>query len=187
MSSNLVRPPNLPAWLQNKEVLHPPTKTLRAAVIRDYVRESDYPGVVVFTCGNAANALRRELSYFSTKKTVVEIGPKGPLDARRWFSPAEIHATWPHLFDATSGHLPYPLMVSLSYCLREWLATPGLMPSTPEIWVPTGSGETIICLQMAFPRAKFRAVYDDSYAPIAFEARAPLTPLVADMFPVTRY
>jgi len=146
----------------------PLAKALRADLIAGYVRQAGLPGVVCFSCGNASAALRRVGLY------VVDVSPSGDVEARRWWQPAEIARAWPHLFDATSGHLPLPLMAQLAAALR---AAMGPLEPGPHD-VPTGSGETILCLRWAYPGVAFRAVYGGTRA-TRYEAQAPLVQLVA--------
>src|SRR6266480_652677 len=113
-----------------------PHKQIRARVIADYVRQAGYKGVVVFTCGNAAKTLRDE------GLEVVEVGPRGDLKTEKWWTMAEIHKAWPELFDATSGHLAVPLMGDIAKAYRAHL---GELP-VGRYSVPSGSGETILCL-----------------------------------------
>lgn len=126
-----------------------PAKMLRAKVIKAHVQAAAYAGVVVFTCGNAAQALRAE------GLDVLEIGPQGALLPGRWWTPAEIHRIWPERFDATSGHLPAPLMAQIAQVLGGYLGN--LRAAAYE--VPTGSGETIVCLRWAYPSTRFVPVY----------------------------
>lgn len=150
-------------------VLSIPAKRLRAEVIAAYVRSTGLPGVICFTCGHAAEELRRQ------GVQVVEIGPEGELHPARWWSAEEIARTWPHLLDATSGHLPAPLMGAIARRFREHLAE--LDPeATYEI--PTGSGETICCLAWAYPSGRFVAVYDDAEPATRHDPQAPLNGLV---------
>lgn len=145
----------------------PQRKHIRAGVIADYVQAAGFSGVVVFTCGNAARALRER------GLDVLEIGPHGVLLPGRWWTPAEIHRAWPALFDATSGHLPAPLMVSISKAFRDFLGD----LSQREYDVPTGSGETITCLRWAYPDTVFLPVYSlDAHT--KFEPLAPLNYIV---------
>lgn len=152
-----------------------PAKQLRARVIARHVYSAGYPGVVVFTCGNAATALRR-----ATNASVLEIGPKGELTPNRWYTPAEIHKTWPYLFDATSGHLPLPLMVEIADEFKTYLG------DLPEVltFVPTGSGETIFCLSLAYPDVPFVAVYDNKKSPTTRDPHSPLNPIIDKLFTV---
>jgi len=149
-------------------VLEFPNKKLRARAIADYVREAGYRGVVVFTCGNAAAALREQ------GLEVVEIGPRGDLHAGKWFTQAEIHRAWPDLFDATSGHLSVPLMGDIAKVFREHLGD--LPPGRYS--VPSGSGETIACLRIAYPLLDFDAAYDNSKLETMHDPGAPLNPVV---------
>lgn len=152
-------------WLQ------PPTKLLRSKLIARYVRQAGYYGAVIFSCGNAARALKAELE---PGLPVVGIAPGYDLKAERWWMPDEIRRLWPHMFDATAGHLPMPLMVQLAQALADHLG-----PLTAGTYhVPTGSGETVLCLRWAYPHTTFVAVYDSSNPATMFEKHAPLTPLV---------
>lgn len=130
-------------------LIFPQRKQLRAPLIAEYAKTAKYPGVVAFSCGNAAQALR------DCGVDVLEIGPRGKITPAEWWTPACIHATWPHLFDATSGHLPLPLLWQIAQCFRDFLG-----PLAGDYIVPTGSGETITALRMAYPLVNFRPVYN---------------------------
>ncbi|MGR0187239.1 hypothetical protein [Azospirillum aestuarii] len=145
----------------------PQRKRLRALVIAQHVRAAGLPGVVCFSCGNASAALKEAGLY------TVEIAPGGDLSAGRWWTAPEIAKAWPHLLDATSGHLPVPLMAAVASALRAELGD--LPADTYE--VPTGSGETLVCLSMAYPASRFRPVYGVGKG-TAFEPFAPLNGLV---------
>jgi len=142
----------------------PERKTIRANVIYEYVMEAGYRGVVCFSCGNAAKALR-DAGLF-----VVEISPVGKLHAGAWWQPEEIRKVWPDLFDATSGHLPVPLMVRIGNEFRKHL---GELTTGEEYKVPTGSGETILCLRWAYPLCSFKPVYNLD-ASTKYNEEAPL-------------
>lgn len=154
--------------------LRPPTKRLRAEIIARYLHESRITGAVVFSCGNASAALKATVPY------VIAVAPGGDLLAARWWSPAEIHRAWPHLFDATSGHLPMPIMVQLSHALRGYLGDLDQVAYR----VPTGSGETVMALRWAYPGVLFTAVFDDTNPATTYEKQAPLMDLVAATGPV---
>jgi hypothetical protein len=165
-------------FLPNEEAYAPlrfPNKKLRAKVIADHVRDAGYRGVVVFTCGNAAAALRE------CGLEVVEIGPRGDLKTEKWWKPSEIHRLHPDLFDATSGHLPAGLMVEIGKAFREYL---GNLPAGVYA-VPTGSGETIMCLRSAFPdpAIEFCAMYDNSKPETERDPLNPLNVFVDALFP----
>jgi hypothetical protein len=66
------------------QALRFPHKQIRSRVIKDYVRAAGYRGVVVFSCGNSATALREQ------GLEVVEVGDKGDLKAGKWWTQAEI-------------------------------------------------------------------------------------------------
>lgn len=145
-----------------------PHKQIRSKVIADYVRTAGYRGVVVFSCGNAAAALREQ------GLEVVEVGPRGDLDANKWWTMAEIHRAWPDLFDATSGHLAVPLMGDIAKAFRAHL---GDLPAG-RYSVAAGSGETVTCLRIVYPLLTFDATYDNSKPETTRSEDAPLNAIV---------
>lgn len=140
------------------------SKVLRSRVVAAYMREAGYRGAVVFSCGNASDALRAQ------GVRVLAVAPNGDLQTTRWWEPAEIHRTWPELLDATSGHLPVHCMVAIA---REYRLRLGELNPDAIYEVLTGSGETITCLRWAYPRQVFLPVSDGSAATERDE-RSPL-------------
>lgn len=128
-----------------------PDKSIRSAIIADYVRLAGYRGVVCFSCGTASAALKSRVPY------VVDVSPTGDLLPVRWWTPAEIRRAWPDLFDATCGHLPLHLMAAIANAFGVHYN--GLFVDGQRYNVPTGSGETILCLRMEFPRVIFVPVW----------------------------
>lgn len=141
-------------------------KRLRALAIRRYMEEHGYGRAVCFSCGNASRELRE------AGVDVLDVSPEGDLLALRWFTIGEIAERFPGYFDATSGHLPMDCMAMVA---GEYRAALG--PLEGGICLPTGSGETLVCLKMAYPDLRVTAVYglDDAteYGP-----EAPLNWLV---------
>jgi hypothetical protein len=144
-----------------------PRKQIRAAVIAQYIERAGYRGAVCFSCGHASAALQRAGVY------VVDISETGDLIARSWWHAADIRRAWPDLLDATCGHLPAPLMGELATAYRVSIGALG----EASYDVPTGSGETMICLSMAYPGVRFVPKYDLDAA-TAYHDRAPLNRLV---------
>lgn len=149
--------------------LEPPTKKLRSLVIAAHLAESGHVGVVCFTCGNAGRALE------AVGLHVVAVGDHEDLRPGTWWTPGRIAWTWPHLFDATPGHLPMPLMVQLAQLLRDEVGT--LDPAL-RYRVPTGSGETILCLRMAYPNVVFAPWHREDDPATRRDDQAPLMPAV---------
>lgn len=149
-------------------------KRVRAAVIAEYVRRAGYRGVVCFSCGNAARALQ-ETGLFT-----VAVAPGAALQTDAWWDQDQIHKTWPDLLDATSGHLPVPLMYDIGAELTlELRRRRTIIEAGAHYTVLSGSGETLVCLAMANnPLARFRAKYDMRDAATTYDARAPLNGLV---------
>lgn len=130
--------------------------------------ENGYTRAVCFSCGHASQELKR------AGVEVLDISPRGDLQALRWFTPAEISRAFPGAFDATSGHLPLALMYRIADRLRSLLAfQPG-----QRVSVPSGSGETLLCLALAFPFVRFVAVYDNSNPATEWNEGAQLNRLV---------
>jgi hypothetical protein len=151
-----------------RTVLRFPAKQIRSRVIATYVREAGYRGVVVFSCGNSATALREQ------GLEVFEVGPRGDLQTEKWWPQAKIHRAWPDFFDATSGHLSVSLMGDIARAFRAHL---GELPAS-RYTVPSGSGETICCLRVAYPLLDFEASYDDRKPETRRDPEAPLNSFV---------
>lgn len=139
-----------------------PNKQYRAEAIKQYMQEKGHKKAVCFSCGNASRALRE------CGVDTLDISPTGDLQALRWFTKDEIKKVFPEYFDATSGHLDDECMRYVAGYFKEKLQT---LP--PLIMLPTGSGETLVELHMAFPKTKFFAVYDLNDA-TKYEEQAPL-------------
>lgn len=134
-----------------------PAKSIRADVIADYMMEAGYSGCVCFSCGNASAAMKERVD-------TLDVSPSGDLVPTRWWTPGEIRRAWPHLFDATSGHLPLHLMERIAHHLGLYIDERGGLDTNEAYDVPTGSGETIFCLRMQYPFVKFRAFQDGTPA-----------------------
>lgn len=148
-----------------------PHKAIRARIIKEYMAEAGYTRAVCFTCGNAG----RELAQAGVDTLV--IGDTGTLHPGRWLTSAEVHRMFPTHFDATSGHLNVDLMNRIGHAYRDYL---GDLP--PSVRVPSGSGECLVCLKLAYPEVQFYAEYDvDDDAlrrPTTYTPAAPLNTLV---------
>lgn len=146
-----------------------PHKMIRSKVIAQYMKEAGYKKAVCFTCGNAGRELRR-----AGVETII-VGGEGDMLPNRWLTTAEIHRMFPDCFDATSGHLNADVMNRIASAYREYL---GELPA--EVEVPSGSGECLVCLKLAYPQVHFIAEYDvvGLEGPTQYCPRAPLVPLV---------
>ena len=138
-----------------------PHKQIRSKVIKGYI-SGNFDKVVCFSCGNAGRALENE------GLDVLHIGEEGVLTPNKWFTMQEIAHFFPDYFDGTSGHLSNELMQLVGDAYKEYL---GELPEV--VYLPTGSGETLVCLKMAYPDVDFVAVYNlgketeySEYAPL---------------------
>lgn len=125
-------------------------KRIRAEVIKEYLKDKSYKGVVCFSCGNASSELKK------VGLNVIDISPNGDFIPNKWFKPSEVHELFKNYFDATSGHLTMELMNKIAD--RFYAELNGILDDIN--YVPTGSGETLVCLKLAFPDKKFVAVYN---------------------------
>ena len=124
-------------------------KKIRAEVIKEYLKDKNYRGVVCFSCGNASRELK------NVGLNVIDISVNGDLIANRWFKPSEVHEVFKDYFDATSGHLSIELMQLIGQAYKETLG------DLPDInYIPSGSGETLVCLKLAYPDKNFVAIYN---------------------------
>lgn len=142
-------------------------KELRSTVIAEYMKRHGFEKAVCFSCGNASRMLKQ-----AGVKTL-DISPTGDMQANRWFTIGEIKAAFPDYFDATSGHLPMDCMDAVAN--EFYFRLHKTMPDA--IMLPTGSGETLVCLKLAFPKTKITAVYNLDAA-TQYEPDAPLNDLV---------
>lgn len=143
-------------------------KQVRAAVIARNYAEGEYNGIVCFSCGNASGAL------IGIAKKIIANPPDG-----EWWTPGKIAAYYKGYLDATSGHLTLPVMKDLSDTFRFHLGL--LKDDTYE--VPTGSGETILCLSWAYPGSRFIAVYNVGKG-TEYDERNPLNDIIRSNFEV---
>lgn len=146
-------------------------KRLRATMLYDYVgKDKKY---ICFSCGNTSKSLKR------LGLDVLDISPDGDLTANRWFTIQEIREIFPNHFDATCGHLSIELMNKLSNIYRDFYKL-SWVSNYDEMIIPTGSGETICCLALAFPDKKFIARYNID-ASTEYHEEAPLNKLVEQL------
>ena len=147
-------------------------KKERAPVIVDFAKAHHYEGIVIFSIGNSDDVKR---SILMSSLNLIQVSPGGDLQsANRWWTQDEIKSSWPNYFDATSGHLPVFLLNQVVIKIRSKFLG---IDESGEYFVPTGSGETFVCMAMAFPRVKFRAVYNiDKYT--QWNPNAPLNDMV---------
>lgn len=141
-------------------------KKIRANVIKEYLKDKKYDGVVCFSCGNATRELKK------VGLNVIDISPNGDFIPNKWFTPSRVKQTFPTYFDATSGHLTIEVMQLIGEAFKKAL---GDIPQTN--YVATGSGETIVCLKLAYPNKDFIAVYNLNEA-TKYESEATLNTLV---------
>ena len=154
----------------------PERKKLRSSVIAQHVIAGGYRGAVCFSCGNASAALAATGIY------TVGISPTDALQTDKWWGMGQIHKAWPDLFDATSGHLPIPLLVEVAAVFAAHIKTanPQFLAVGRDgipVYLPTGSGETLVCLALAFPKINWRPEYNCGRG-TEFDARSPMNDLV---------
>ena len=145
-------------------------KEIRSSVIHQYMQQNGYNYCVCFSCGNATKALIKE------GVSCISIAPDGDLTANRWWSIAEVRKVFANAFDATSGHLSIDVMQAISKKYRE--AFSDICVAGNEYVIPTGSGETVFCLSMAFPDIKFVAQWQKGEPSCEMYEDAPMTQII---------
>jgi len=149
-------------------------KKIRAFIIKSHLDKLGLDTCVCFTSGNATRFLRR------AGLKVVSIGNKEDLSSNKWFSYTDIQKSFNGLFDATSGHLPLPFLNEISSRLKKEYA--GFFNKDKIYPIKIGSGETILCLKLAFPEISFEPIRIKGYAPTKFDKEAPLNDLIQVIF-----
>ena len=149
-----------------------PHKRLRAEVIKDYVKDKK---VVCFSCGNASS----ELVNVGVTTICIGGGKDSILEPKKWFIQKEIAEIFPDYFDATPGHLSMEVMLLIANKYKEYFDRYNLQKDK-EYDIMCGSGETIVCLKLAYPEIKFNAVYNvKGYEKeTEYNSHAPLNRLV---------
>jgi hypothetical protein len=169
-------------------------KKIRAELIRDHLVSKGLNRCVCFSCGHSAGLLEAE------GLNVVYIGEKGILKPNKWFTPEEIQKVFNGLFDATSGNLNDSIMGQIAIRLREIKKRQELYslfeknpyfdlnsidrfdPDNNTYLIPTGSGETIICLTLAFPQTRFVPIRVQGVSSTEFQEGYPLNPRLLQNF-----
>lgn len=149
------------------KMLNLPNKKLRSKVIKEYLRTTGINRVVCFSCGNASKELK------NAGLNVLDISPFGDLTANKWFYSNDILKYFNNYFNATSGYLPFDLMYNIGQEFKNYL---GDIPN--ENYIACGSGETLVCLKLAYPQKEFVAVYDNNNNATKLDKETPLFPLV---------
>lgn len=168
------------------QVLRFPNKVLRTGPIVQHVLNGGYPGAFIFTCGNAGKPLEKALK--AVGKRYWEFGVNGNMTPNRWHTPDEIHALAPDMFDATSGHLAVPLLYRIAREFYDYFGQPvngGHLKDDVNYIVPSGSGETILCLRMVYPHARLLAAYDNTKPETTRDTEnVAMNALIDALFPV---
>lgn len=142
-------------------------KKIRSKVIKEYLDKINVNKVVCFSCGNATRELK------NVGLDVLDICDNGLLKPNKWFTSQDFLHYFKDYFNATSGYLPIDLMHLIG---EEFKKVIGELIS--PVYVASGSGETIVCLKLAYPQIDFVAVYDNSKNATRYDDESPLNTLV---------
>lgn len=151
--------------------IHLKNKRLRARVIKKYYGDQR---LYAFSCGNATAALAKEGC------NLVAIDGSSPIEARRYVTPKASD----HYFNGTnvtSGYLPLHLMLELA---REYQHNIGEVSEFDRIFVPCGSGETLLALSFFIPMRKLLPIVSGTFAPMKLDQNSPLENWVRTNFEV---
>jgi len=119
-------------------------KKIRAEVVKEYLNYFGINECVCFTCGNSGKFLKK------VGLNVITVGENEFLKPARWFEYEEISNTFKS-FNATSGYLNIVLMNRIAEKIREVI---GELDENNYL-IPTGSGETLFALFLAYPDKRF--------------------------------
>ena len=124
-------------------------KKIRAIVVKEYIEAAGISSVVCYTCGNSSRYLRE-----------AGVDVEEVINPDKWYEFNEI--AYKHgKFDATSGHLPYPLMLSIANELKAKLGENfHYVYDDGVLELPTGSGETMLCMKLAYPELNIKPIYN---------------------------
>ena len=151
-------------------------KLIRSKVIKAYLGNDK---CFCFSCGNATKALQ------NAGVNVIAVSPKDAINATRYVSPLEATKLF-NCFDATPGNLPIYMIKDIAAEIKKVLPRKIIESSAP-IYIPTGSGETLLAMSFIFPISRLRAVVDieDTNSPIFFsEEYSPLFHFIRRNFQV---
>lgn len=151
----------------NIDILKIENKKIRSRVIKKYLDSIGENKVVCFSCGNATRELKK------VGLDVIDVSPNGILLPNCWFRSNDFAHYFPNFFNATSGYLPLDLMYDIGIEFKKEL---GDIKS--PVYVASGSGETLVCLKLAYPDVDFIAVYDNSNIATTYDADSPMHPLI---------
>ncbi len=139
-------------------------KVIRADVIKTYLNAMELNECVCFSCGNSSRALKD-----AGLRVYEMIEPDG------WWEFNEIAAEF-GLFDATSGHLPFPLYTEIAKKVRNHFKSQ-TFDFTKTYKIKTGSGETFLVMKLAYPELKLTPVRNLNAA-TKYHPNAPMNTLI---------
>lgn len=139
-------------------------KEIRAKVIKEYLQAKGENSCVCFSCGNASAALK------SNGLNVIEV-----INPNKWWSFSEIAKEF-QVFDATSGHLPFPLYYEIAKEFQRYFKNADF-DKNGHYQILAGSGETMLCMVLAFPGIKLHPIYNINAA-TKYNSKAPLNMLI---------
>lgn len=146
----------------------------------EYVKETPYEGIVCVGEG-------------PTVMELIKAAPAGmpvvTIETDRAISMEGIANAYPRHFDATNGHLPLWLMVRIANKFAEWINANVRKSMGGEVRIPTGSGETLFELRIAYPEiteTQFVALYDFNRDK-RFDPNGPINQAVRAFFPIHFY
>jgi len=147
-------------------------KKIRSKIIKEYIKKVGINKVVCFTCGNATQFMRDE------GIDVLSLGENEDLNPCYWWTQEKINKTFKNYFNATSGDLPLFLMYKIANKLKKELG------NYKSGKIKIGSGETALCLKLAFPKAKIE-LYRDGNKETIYSPKANLNQLLKILYPKT--
>lgn len=150
-------------------------KEIRSNIIKDYLDRLNKDKVICLSCGNASRELKK------TGLKVETLGSdKGELNKKLelWEIQNRLEA-----FDATSGHLNFWFIEKIANEIRKRIPN-RIFTDKLNIYVPTGSGETLIALSYLFNIHRLKPIVSRTYKPIMMDY-TPIKELILKQYEVT--
>lgn len=148
-------------------------KQIRAEVIATYLHQVGIKDVLCFSSGNCAKYLKMQ-----------GLNVLAVVNPQEWYTPEQIGSFG--LFDATSGNIPMFLINRIaerfakdSQLGRVKLICDGAAESVKNgvLRLPTGSGESLLIIKLAYPHLEIEPIYDLDEA-TKYNEGAPLNAMV---------
>ncbi len=138
----------------------PNLKKARSTVIVVHALLNSISKICLFSCGHAYKSLHTVAEPYGIEVHWIR-------GEDRYYSREEVNELYPSYFDATCGALSIDLMHELGCILHKHLLDQGY--NDEILYVPVGSGETIVALGHHIPHSKLIGYHSKDIPAIRFD------------------